>query len=155
VKEERLLQRKPELELRDAAFLLIGVRGVVAIEIQAALADRHAGWVSRQVPQRSDGVRFEIFGVVRMNAGCERQTELRRLSALLDRRAGDDDLRYARFARAREYSLQVVAKSGVGEIGADINHCETRDRPRFPAKLPVAAILACGEKRGLSLILEH
>jgi hypothetical protein len=37
-----------ELELRREPFLLVGVRRVVAIEVQPALADRNDAWMRRE-----------------------------------------------------------------------------------------------------------
>src|SRR5688572_7032542 len=42
MQEKRLLQFERELELRDEPFLLVGVRRVIAVEVEAALADGDA-----------------------------------------------------------------------------------------------------------------
>src|ERR1043165_1569694 len=132
MKEERLVQRQAELQLRGEAFLLRRGGGVVAVEVEPALGDRdHAGGRGERFQLR--GV-LEVLRMVRVDADRAVQVEAlgdrRGFPAFLDRSAGDDQGRDTRGARGRDDRLEVVAKARVGKVCADVDHSLPRGRPR-------------------------
>src|SRR5688500_3897685 len=107
MQEQRLAQLNPELGLRDEALFLVRVRRVVAVEVQAAFADRYAGRIPGQFAQSIDGLSIEILRMMRMHARGERQSERRCLLALLDGGTRDDNGLDARLPGARQHVVQV------------------------------------------------
>ncbi len=124
VQEEGLAQLQAELELRDEPFLLVGMRRVVAVEVEAAFADGHHPRVLRQLAQLADGRGTAIARMVRMHAGGGMEPEpagdLRRQLALEHGGPGDDDARNARHPGACHDRFEVVVEARVREIGADV-----------------------------------
>src|SRR5881296_1844829 len=55
VQEERSAELEAELELGDEPLLLVGMRRVVAVEIEPALADGDDAWMLRHLAQLPDG----------------------------------------------------------------------------------------------------
>ncbi len=125
VEEKRLAELQAELELRDEPLLLVRVRRVVAIEVEAALADGDHARVPGELTQRGDGLRAAVARVMRMHAGGGVEIELLRdadrRASLVERRARDDDLRHAGFARAAHGVLEIVRERGVSEVRADVD----------------------------------
>src|SRR6185503_19316765 len=121
MQEKRLAQRQPELELRDEPLLLVGVRRVVAVEIQAALADGDAVRMGGEGLQLRNRLGAAVARVVRVHAGRERHTEGRSLPAFFDRGAGDDDRVDAGLACAREDFAAIRGESGMREVRADVD----------------------------------
>ena len=78
MQEERFAELEAELELRDAALLLVWMGRVVAVEVEPALADRHHARVLGKLAQGRDGFRVAIARVMRVHARRAAQIEARR-----------------------------------------------------------------------------
>src|SRR2546430_13511781 len=55
VQEERSAELEAQLELGDEPLLLVGMRRVVAVEVEPALANGHDAWMLRHLAQLADG----------------------------------------------------------------------------------------------------
>ena len=68
MQKQRLAHFYREIYLRFEPFLLVGVRRVIAVEVQAAFADRHHLRMLREHAQRRNGRGIALAGVVRVDA---------------------------------------------------------------------------------------
>ena len=132
MQKQGLLQIHTELKLRGEAFFLRRVRRVVAVEVEAALADRDDARMRRDAFQFV-GV-FEVLGVVRMDADSAMQIEalgnLRCFPAFFDGRASDDQRCNTRSAGARDNLAKVLLERGMGKVRADVDHSLPCGSPR-------------------------
>src|SRR5947207_845677 len=108
------------------------MRRIVAVEVQAALADcDHAG-------MRRDPLQFirvaEVPGMVRVNADravkIELLGDLRGAAAFLHRSAGDDHRLHAVRAGTGDHVCQVRRERGVCQVRADVDHSLPCGSPR-------------------------
>src|SRR5258707_6854434 len=124
MQEQRPAQLDTELELRDEPFLLVGMRRVVAVEVQAAFAYRHNAGIFRDFPERIDGRGIAAARMVRVDSWGGVQAVLfrdaGRRGAFLHRRSGHHDLRHAGGSRASDVLVEIVAKSRVREVRAEV-----------------------------------
>src|SRR2546427_10303191 len=127
MQERRPAELDAELELRDEAFLLVGTGGVVAVEIEPALADRPAPRVLRQRAQRGDGLRIAFTGVMGVDACRSVKAMLvcnfLRGAALVHGGTCHHDGRDAGIARARDDLVETAAERGMRQVGPDVDHC--------------------------------
>src|SRR6185436_19020488 len=75
MEKKRLAELEAQLELRDEPFLLVGMRRIVAVEVQAALADRDHFGMPGELSQGGNGLRAAVARMVRMHA-CGRKQEI-------------------------------------------------------------------------------
>jgi len=113
-----------ELELRHEPLLLVRVRRVVAVVVQAALADGDDLRVLCQFAQGRDGLRVAVSRVVRMHAGGgvepARCGKLGGAPAVLDGGAGEHDGLDARVPRARQHVVEVFPEGRMREVRPDV-----------------------------------
>src|SRR4051812_16682874 len=124
VQEERLAKREPQRELRHEALLLRRMRRIVAVEVEAAFADRHAARVQRELAQLGDRLLIAVARMMRVYACRAIQiVTIRDLGgepALEHRRARDDDGANGRGTCPRQHRVEIVMEARVREVGADI-----------------------------------
>src|SRR2546430_943150 len=126
MQEQGFAELDAELELRDEPFLLVGMRRVVAVEIEPAFADRHDPWVAGDAPYFGNRGWAAIARVMRMNAGSRIKIEARgdfqSRAALLPGGARYHDGRDAGIARVRDDLVEIGAERGVRQVGPDVDH---------------------------------
>jgi len=110
MQEKRLADVEGELELREEPFLLVRMRRVIAVEVEAALADRNTVGVLRDLLELGDRALAALACMVRMNPGRKRKAERASLPAFFDRGAGDDDGLDAGRTRPRHDRVPVLAE---------------------------------------------
>ena len=150
VYEQGLAEAGREFHLRSKHAPLIGAAGIVAIVVEAGLADRHNEWMRRKRVERGQPAGRDRAGVVRMHAGgsvqCGRVVLRRRrpLRGIADGApdigfgaalrqcqrlvagghacAGDDQSLHAGRRGASEHLIAVAIEGAVGEVDADVYH---------------------------------
>src|SRR5204862_1052199 len=68
MQEQRQAELEAELELCDEPFLLVWMRRIVAVEVEAAFADRHRARMLGEPAQLSNSGRAAVARMVRMHA---------------------------------------------------------------------------------------
>src|SRR5829696_5560967 len=115
MQKERLTQRQSQLELRHEPFLLLRMRRVVAVEVEAAFADGDDARMLCDFLQLIDRGRAAIPRMVRMYAsgGIEIETfgDLARSPAFGDGRAGNNECGDTHSSGACDDRLEVVVKA--------------------------------------------
>ena len=107
--------------------LLVGARREVAVEVEPGLPDGDDLGLRRQALQCRRTLRAPLLRVVRMDArGGEQHARRRpgdaeRGHALRLARAGNHDLRHARFPRACKHLLTIAIERFVAKIRADVD----------------------------------
>src|SRR4051812_9659035 len=135
VQEERLAELESELELRHEPFLLVGMRRIVAVEVEAAFTDRDAARMNAKVAELRDRALVAVACVMRMDARGAVEVvaigDLRRQPALEHGGPGDDQRRDAGGASARQDRVDIVVKARMREVGADVDelHAPSIARP--------------------------
>src|SRR6185312_16219363 len=142
VQKQRFLNVKRELDLRLEPFFLVGMRRIVAIEVEAAFADRDHARMLRELAQPRNGLLIALPRVMRMHADGRVEIRARRcdgngLIALRDRSPGDDDRAHPRSGRPREHFREVLAEGGMTKICTDINELHrAAEYTRAPCRAP-------------------
>src|SRR3954468_1256565 len=126
MEEQRLLQFKGQLGLGDEPLFLVRVRRVVAVEVQAAFADRDHARMACQLTQRRNSPGIAVACMVRVYSGrgekkAAFRSEVTGFPAFLDGCPRDDDLGNAIALRAREDGFKVLVEYRVGEVRADVD----------------------------------
>ena len=112
--------------MRFEPFFLVRMRRVVAVEVQAAFADRHNLGLLRHYPQRGDRRPVAVARVVRVNTCSAIDTFMvfrkrQRGSTFMYRSPGHDDIFHARSPRSIQNLLKVGMKGRMRKIRPDIN----------------------------------
>ena len=109
MQEQGLVQLDAKLQLRKEPLLLVRVRRIVAVEVQAAFADRHHVRLLREHAQRCNGGLVAFARVVRVDAsGREhgsrvRIRSLQRCHAFGNRRTARTEVMFSEGGRAYIY----------------------------------------------------
>src|ERR1051325_6036760 len=159
MQEERLADLEAELELRDEPFLLVGMRRIVAVEVEAAFADRDAARMRRELTQLAERRVIAVARMVRMDAGRAVEVQpigdLGREPALEHRGAGGDDRADARAAGAADHRIEVLVEARVRQIRADVDELHGAEysyavsrRSCSARSMPAAAKLSANAERG-------
>ena len=144
--DQRQAQTRRQIELGVEGPGLVGRRGEVAVEVEAALADRHhpgVGGQGRQLLERGGAGRGRVVGVDPDGGpdpgGARGQVDGRPAGGQVV--AGDDDSGHAGRAGAAEDGLQVAVVARVGQMGVGVHqrHGRRRGRAGAPARVAPAA----------------